>query len=134
MEKDQIVNGTMDIHRRPDRLTLSRTGEIAPRERDIGLPPLKVALFRAERSLMELSADVSCLQCSNEGGLLDVSSNEGLPVLIQVNLKDDVSLEGKEHLLLSTKKFLIKEFEEQNLPVNKLRFAKVTLGYDIKFG
>jgi hypothetical protein len=110
------------------------TEKFGAHERDIGPSPLTVAWFRAERSLMELSADVDYLVCFNVNDHLDVSSKEGLPVSIQVNLKDDVSMEGKEHLLLSAKKFLIKEFEKQNLPVNRLRFTKVTLEYSEKFG
>ena len=59
---------------------------------------------------------------------------EDQPALIEVILKDDAHMEGNEHLLISAKKFLIEEFEEQNLSVNKLRFAKAILAYSPIFG
>ena len=103
-------------------------------EMDIGPTPLQVAVFRAERSLMEFSTDVDYLDCYNEFVLSGGSPGEDQPALISVTLKDDAHMQGKEYLLISAKKFLIKEFEEQNLSVNKLRFAKVVLTYGEKFG
>ena len=100
-------------------------------DKDIGPSPQMVAEFRAERSLLELSADVSRLYCSL---VCLPSEGDDQPASIEVILKEGVHLEGKEHLLISAKKFLIEEFEEQNLSVNKLRFAKAVLAHSPIFG
>ena len=100
-------------------------------EKDIGPSPRMVAIFRAERSLLESSTDVSRLYCSL---VCPPSEGDDQPALIDVVLKDDAHMEGNEHLLIIAKKFLIEEFEEQNLPVNELRFAKVVFTYSPKFG
>ena len=103
-------------------------------ELDIGPSPRSVAEFRAERSLLELSTDVYYLDCYHASSPLEGDPAEDKPALIVVFLKDDAHMEGNEHLLISAKKFLIEEFEEQNLSVNKLRFAKAVLRYPDKFG
>ena len=103
-------------------------------EKDIGPSPHMVAEFRAERSLLELSTDVLGLDYFP---LYEPSEGDPVadqPASITVILKDDALMEGKEHLLISAKKFLIEEFEEQNLSINKLRFAQAVLEYSPTFG
>ena len=100
-------------------------------EKDIGPSPHSVANFRAERSLLELSTDVYWMDCSL---VCPPWEGDDEPASIVVYLKDDADMEGNEHLLISAKKFLIEEFEEQNLSVKKLRFAKAVLRYADKFG
>ena len=100
-------------------------------EKDIGPTPHMVANFRAERSLLELSTDVYWMDCSLVSPPWE---GDDKPASIVVYLKDDADMAGNEHLLNSAKKFLIEEFEEQNLSVKKLRFAKAVLKYPDKFG
>jgi hypothetical protein len=77
------------------------------------------ACYRAERSLMEVSDDVSSMNGVDFGGV-PVNVVKWYPNGILVTLKEDTQIEDKESLLIYAKNFLMEEAAAKGLPTEEL--------------